>query len=86
MLAWGAGCSQWDDSVDMANLEVFDYGDIPEESDAMTTWHADEPLAECMWFAKNCAMHPLVEIERTIIVHIGTQAREKELLAAYAEA
>jgi hypothetical protein len=24
MLAWGAGCSSWDDSVDFANLEDFE--------------------------------------------------------------
>lgn len=91
MLAWGAGCSRWDDSVDVANLDVanleaFDYGDIPQEFDVLTTWHADEPLAECMYFAKNWATHFSVEFERTAIVHIGVQARERELLAAYAEA
>lgn len=86
MLAWGEGCSSWDDSVDVASLEIFDYGDVPEEQDAMTTWHANEPLDECMWFAKNCAMHSLVELERTVILHIGPAAREADLLAAYAEA
>lgn len=86
MLAWGEGCSRWDDSVDIANLEDFDYGDIPQEFDVLTTWHADEPLAACMYFAKNWATHFSVELERTMIVHIGVQAREAELLAAYAEA
>ena len=86
MLAWGAGCSSWDDSVDLANLEIFDYGEIPEGSDALTTWHADEPLAECLWFVKNSAVHPTVELERTVIVHIGQVARQGTLLAAYAEA
>lgn len=86
MLAWGEGCSSWDDSVDIANLEDFDYGDITHEFDVLTTWHDNESLAECMCFAKNCATHLSVEIERTVIVHIGAQAREAELLAAYAEA
>lgn len=39
MLAWGLKCSEWDDSVDHANLEKFDYGDIPDEDFVMTTWH-----------------------------------------------
>nr|CAS02490.1 putative integron gene cassette protein [uncultured bacterium] len=86
MLAWGPSYSSWDDSVDLANLEAFDYTDIPEESDAMTTWHADEPVEECMWFAKNCAMHSVAHLERTIILHIGPAAREHELVGAYAEA
>lgn len=86
MLAWGPGCSAWDDSVDLANLEAFDYTDIPEESDAMTTWHADESLEECMWFAKHCAMHSFAHLERTIILHIGPSAREHELIGTYVEA
>ncbi|WP_455430931.1 DUF7684 family protein [Solilutibacter oculi] len=86
MLAWGDNCSSWDDSVDIANHEPFGSSDIPEEADAMTTWHADEPLSECMWFAKNCATHSLVDLERTIILHIGPAPRERELVQAYAEA
>ncbi|XQA69855.1 DUF7684 family protein [Xanthomonas sacchari] len=86
MLAWGDGCSSWDDSVDMANAELFGQGGIPDESSAMTTWHADESLMECMWFAKNCAMHAVVELERTVLLHVGPAAREQDLLDAYAEA
>ena len=86
MLAWGPTCSSWDDSVDMANLEAFDYAEIPAECNALTTWHADEPLYECMWFAKNCAVHSIVPLYRTSIIHIGPIARECELLRAYAEA
>ena len=86
MLAWGPGCSGWDDSVDFANSEAFDHGEIPEGSDAMTTWHDNDTLEEYMWFAKNCAMHSLIELERTLILHIGSSSRESEILEAYAEA
>ena len=86
MLAWGPGCSSWDDSVDAANREAFGDGNIPEERDAMTTWHENEPLEECLWFAKNCAMHPTVPLERTVILHVGPTPREPELLRAFAEA
>ncbi len=86
MLAWGPGCSSWDDSVDDANREAFGNDDIPEERDAMTTWHENDSLEECMWFAKYCAMHSVVELERTMILHIGPAPRERELLQAYANA
>ena len=33
MMAWGEDCSSWDDSVDWANLETFDFGDIPDDED-----------------------------------------------------
>jgi hypothetical protein len=83
MMAWGPGCSSWDDSVDHANAEAFAFGPIPEECDAMTTWHESEPLKEVMWFAKNCAFHPCVELTRTLVLHVGVQAREAELLSSY---
>jgi hypothetical protein len=86
MLAWGPGCSSWDDSVDHANAEAFGFAGIPDECDAMTTWHDDESLEECMWFAKNCAMHGDVDLVRTVILQIGTEPREQALLGAYAQA
>jgi len=53
MMAWGTNCSSWDDSVDMANVQQFDCGEIPEDGFVMTTWHEKEPLGEVFWFAKN---------------------------------
>ena len=86
MMAWGVDCSSWDDSVDMANLEEFMFGEIPEDRFVMTTWHADEPLTEVFWFSKNNAYHPTVELQRTVLLHISDENQEQELLAAYAEA
>ena len=46
MMAWGLDCSSWDDSVDVANLEMFDFGEIPDEGFVMTTWHEKDSLLE----------------------------------------
>src|SRR6185436_16250294 len=86
MMAWGIECSSWDDSVDTANLEAFKFGDVPQDRFVMTTWHADEPLAEVLWFSKNHAVHPTVELQHTVLVHVSAQSKEREMLAAYAEA
>jgi hypothetical protein len=86
MMAWGRACSSWDDSVDEANLAAFDFGDIPDESFVMTTWHEGEPLEEVFWFAEHAAIHPMMELTRTIIVHITANAREVELLGAFQRA
>ena len=43
MMAWGKDCSKWDDSVDFANLEQHDFGDIPDNNFVMTTWHEADP-------------------------------------------
>ena len=31
-LAWGLDCSAWDDAVDWAFLEHYDYGEYPEDT------------------------------------------------------
>ena len=86
MVAWGKGCSSWDDSVDIANLEQFDYGDIPENEFIMTTWHEKESLEEALWFAKTAARHPTVKLENVLFLHIGTIDREAEISSLFAAA
>jgi hypothetical protein len=86
MMAWGSNCSSWDDSVDIANIEQFESGNIPEDKFVMTTWHPDEALFEVFWFSKNCALHPVVELTRTVVIHISGGEQEKEFLTAYRDA
>ena len=86
MLAWGTNCSTWDDSVDAANIEQVQFDDIPEDQFIMTTWHADEPLNEAFWFAKHSAFHPVVDLERTVLLHISEIDNQEKLLRIYAAA
>ena len=86
MMAWGNGCSSWDTSVDEANLEQFDYGEIPEDDFIMTTWHENEPLEEVLWFAKTTAHHPTVELRNVLFLHVGANDREDEISALFAAA
>ncbi len=44
MMAWGEKCGLWEDDVDYANLEQFNYGDIPKADQVMTSWHATDPV------------------------------------------
>lgn len=83
MMAWGDDCSAWDDSVDMANLEQFNYQEVPAAQFVLTTWHEDEALEDVFWFAKNNAFHPVVEIKNTLILDISRTSREQDLLARY---
>jgi hypothetical protein len=83
-IAWGTECEKWHDAVDWANLETFDYGDIPDDRFVMTTWHANEPMSEAFWFAGNCAFHPDVELHQTVVIHVANQANPEELIATYA--
>lgn len=86
MMAWGMNCSSWDDSVDFANLEQFDFGEIPEDKSIMTTWHENDPLDEVFLFAKGSARHPSINLHNTVLLHISENNREAELLNSYANA
>jgi len=86
MMAWGTDCTLWDDSVDMANLEMFGFADIPDDQFVMTTWHENEPISEMFWFAKNAAFHPTIELKQVLIVHIAQHPAKESLLRAYDEA
>jgi len=86
MMAWGRNCSSWDDSLDNANLEQFQYGEIPEDRFVMTTWHDNQPLGEALWFCKHNASHPTIALHHTVLLHISAHSDKPELLKAYAEA
>jgi len=83
VIAWGVDCEKWHDSVDWAVLEVFDFGEIPDDRFVMTTWHSDEPISEAFWYAGNCAIHPDVELSETVILHVAAEARCAVILQMY---
>jgi hypothetical protein len=86
MLAWGQECSSWDTAVDLANLQAFDYGQIPDDRFVMTTWHEHESLSEVFWFAKNCAFAATVDIVDTLVLHVSHSDRNEEYAHLYAAA
>lgn len=88
MMAWGHECSLWDDAVDLANIDKFGLGEIPDRHFVMTTWHDRESLKEVFWFAKNSAFvaDSSIEIAETLILHISRIEREQEYAPLYAAA
>jgi len=86
MVASGETSNSWDDSVDFANTMQFEFGEIPNEKFVMTAWFSQNTLGEAFWFSKNNAVHPTIELNRTILVHISSSNRERALLREYANA
>ena len=86
MMAWGVDCALWDDSVDYASLERVDFGDIPDSSLIMTTWHADWPLDKVFRFAQHQAKHPVAQLQKVLIVDIRNEGRRDALLSRFARA
>ena len=83
MMAWGLDCSAWDDSVDLANLEAYDFKEIPDESFVMTTWRENETLDKVFFFAKYAARHPAIKIKNTVILHIGARDNDEDFKQRY---
>ena len=79
VMAWGEGCSSWEEPVGLANLEAFDPEEIPDDRVVITTWHEDEPLNEVFWFSKHTAMHPCYELDNAVLLHLVPVGREQEL-------
>ena len=86
MMAWGPDCTTWDDSVDFANMRQFNYGDIPGDRDVFTTWHSNEPLDEVFNFCKRNAIHPVVDLKRTVLLHIAAHSDASRIVQAFAAA
>ncbi|WP_155946311.1 DUF7684 family protein [Pseudoalteromonas rubra] len=83
MMAWGKDCGSWDTSVDMANLQQFNFNEVPEKSFVYTTWHQDESLEDVFWFSRNCAFHPLVELKNTVVLHLSPNDNEDVIRHQY---
>jgi len=86
MMAWGQDCSLWDDSVDAANIEAFDFKEIPENRFVITTWHDESPLSDAFDFCKRLAVHPAVELPRVVLLHIARSGNADHMMRAYADA
>lgn len=48
LCAWGADCERVHD--------IFDETQVEMNIEAMTTWHADEPIEDAVWFFISCAI------------------------------
>lgn len=84
MMAWGKECSEWDKSVDQANLDDFNGVDIPNDKFVLTTWHDDEPLEEVLWFSQHAAHHDAIPDKRLLLLDISLTPRESSVLAKLA--
>lgn len=86
VMAWGENCASWEEAVDEAGLEAFDYEDIPEDRLIITTQHEDEELSEVFWFAKHCASHSTHELRDTVILHISSVDKQRDMESGFKEA
>lgn len=66
-MAWGLNCVLWDDSVDVAFLDLHGGGDCPDGRYVLTTWHDGESLGDVIEFARpwqlDCSSQDLLGLD-----------------------
>jgi hypothetical protein len=82
MFAWGLSCSSWDDSVDIAEIEL---RQNTSDYEVITTWHDDEILTDVFKFAK-MVIHEDYVLSNTLIIHVSNKSNKKKLIAEYEHA
>jgi hypothetical protein len=78
MMIWGTECRAWQDAVNLANLQSWDFGSIPDDCLVITTSHPDETLTDVFWFSKHTAMHPCASLEKVVLIHITKEGVAEE--------
>lgn len=73
--AWGLNCSAWDDDVDYAFLDHYDFDQCPEDQCVMTTWHDNETLEEIVEFVKLYNGYSDVKLDDILVLDFATQDR-----------
>ena len=85
LAAWGIDCSGWDDAMDWANIAMFWPGDIPEAHFIVTSWYEDVALEEFYAYCKLAPEFSSRPIAHHLLLHIGAESREQELVEAWRE-
>ncbi len=78
---WGVRCEEMHDAID---VEAWSRGlgaDGPYI--VMTTWHAEKPFDDAMFFFKYCSFNPDIEIVDYVIVDVSGVDRRDQMLAAF---
>lgn len=83
LMAWGQNALEWQEGINLANLQNHDFGSIPDGRLIITTTHEHEDLAKVFWFAKYTAMHPCAQLDEVMLVHIADEARATEFAELY---
>lgn len=86
LMVWGLECESWEEAIEDAHLEVFDFEEVPEDQIIVTTSHEDEELSEVFWYCRHRARHPAHELPHTVILHVSHEIKKAELEQLYADA
>ena len=86
VMVGGEDCQAWADAVRAANLRQVPIDDMEPEQFVMITAHPGERLRGVFWHAKKHARHTHVDLQHTLVIHIGAQNRSIEYLSIFDKA
>ena len=72
--------------MNLANLQAWEYGRIPDDQLVIATSHPRESLDEVFWYAKHTALHPCDPLEDVWLIHVAETADETALLERFSRA
>jgi len=80
---WGPDCERVHDLVDQVDMELNPSSTV--DSVVLTTWHADEPLSEALWFLLNAASpaeNYLGDCRSALVITMGSSSWPGEVRSA----
>lgn len=86
LLAWGPDGTLWDDVMDETCVGRIVDGEEPEDYFIVTSWRDDCSLTEFFADCKRWSDHPDVDLQRTLLLHIAAEPRERALRLAFEQA
>lgn len=86
VMVCGEDCQSWADAVRAANLCLVDIDSMQPEQFVMITVHHGERLRGVFWHAKKHARHTHVDLQNTLVIHLGEQNRSIEYLSIFDKA
>lgn len=82
----GEGCQGWADAVRAANLRQVDIEAMRADQFVMITQHPGERLRNVFWHARKHARHTHVDLQHTLVIHVGQQNRSIEYQSIFDKA
>lgn len=82
-VCWGIDCAGWEQQIDDASITYDQRNKTSGDHFLLTTSHAEETLADALWFAENCAFEEFLSLDYVLILHISIHDAESFMRSKY---
>ena len=82
-VCWGIDCDGWEQQIDDASIMYDERNETSGDHFLLTTSHAEETLADLLWFAENCAFEEYLPLDDVVILHVSIHDAESFMRSKY---